>query len=51
MRRTHVKGVKKRELSADDLSYIYYLLGKQALREKREREAKEKAERRERKRK
>jgi len=45
-RRIVVKGVRKREISTDDLAYAYYLMGKQAVRERREREAKEKANRR-----
>lgn len=46
-KRIKVKGVKKREVSTDDLAYIYYLMGKAALRERREREAQAKAKRRE----
>ncbi|HEY7829179.1 MAG TPA: hypothetical protein VIC06_01285 [Solirubrobacteraceae bacterium] len=50
-RRIKVKGVKKRELSmsTEELSYLYYLMGKSELRARREREAREKAKRRERK--
>lgn len=48
-RRIKVTGVKRHELSTEDLAYIYYLMGKASLREKRERAAKEKAKHRERK--
>ncbi len=50
-RRIKVKGVKKRELSMsmEELGYLYYLMGKAALRAKRAREAEERAKRRERK--
>jgi hypothetical protein len=44
-RRIVVKGVRKRQISTDDLAYAYYLMGKQAVRERRAREAREKAER------
>jgi hypothetical protein len=44
-RRIVVKGVRKREISADDLAYALYLMGKQLVREKREKEAAEKAKR------
>jgi hypothetical protein len=40
-----VKGVRKREISADDLAFAYILMGKQIVREKREKEAAEKAKR------
>lgn len=49
-RRIRVKGVRKSEVSVEDLSMIYWLQAKRVLREKREREAKEKAKRRERER-
>jgi hypothetical protein len=39
-RRTQVKGVKKQEISVDEIAYLYYLMGKSAVRAKREREAK-----------
>jgi hypothetical protein len=45
-RRIKVKGVRKRELSTEDLAYIYYLLGKSVVRERREREARARAKRR-----
>ncbi len=44
-RRVRVEGVKKSEISTEDLSLIYWLQAKRLLREKREREAKEKAKR------
>ncbi len=44
-KRIVVKGVRKREISTDDLAYAYYLMGKQLVREKREKEAAEKAKR------
>jgi hypothetical protein len=46
--RTKVKGVKKSEISYEELSYLYLLMGKAAKQKKREREAQEKAKRRER---
>ena len=49
-KRIKVKGVRKRELSTEDLAYIYYLMGKSALRERRERAARAKAKRRRRER-
>lgn len=47
--RIKVKGVKKREISTEELGYLYHLMGKAALRARREREARERAKRRERK--
>jgi hypothetical protein len=41
--RVKVKGVKGRDMSVNDLCYLYYLMGKSALRSRREREAKAKA--------
>lgn len=49
-RRIKVSSVKRREISTEDLAYIYYLMGKAALRKKRERQAQEKVKRREAKR-
>ena len=48
--RITVKGVRRREISSEDLAYIYFLMGKAALRAKRERDAEEKAKQREKKR-
>jgi hypothetical protein len=42
-RRIEVKGVRRRQISTDDLAYAYFLMGKQLVRERREREAKAKA--------
>jgi hypothetical protein len=42
-RRIVVKGVRRRELSTDDIAFAYFLLGKQLVREKREKAAAEKA--------
>jgi hypothetical protein len=47
-RRIKVKGVRKRELSTEDLAFIYYQLGKSELRRKRQDKIREKAKRRER---
>jgi hypothetical protein len=44
--RISVKGVRRREISSEDLAYIYFLMGKAALRAKRDRAAQEKAKRR-----
>jgi hypothetical protein len=44
-RRINVKGVKKREISTEDLANIFYLSAKRRLAERREREAKAKAKR------
>jgi hypothetical protein len=46
-RRIKVKGIRKSEISAEDLALCYWLLAKSQLREKREREAAEKKKRRE----
>jgi hypothetical protein len=43
--RIQVKGVKKKDVSVDDIAYLYYLMGKSAVRAKREREAQEKKKR------
>lgn len=43
MRRITVKGVRRRELSTEDLAFIYYQLGKSELRRKREIKKREKA--------
>jgi hypothetical protein len=40
-----VKGVRKREMSTDDLAFAYYLMGKELVRKKREKDAAEKAKR------
>jgi hypothetical protein len=47
-RRIRVKGVRKSEVSVEELSMIFWLQAKQVLRERREREAQEKKKRRER---
>lgn len=44
-RRVRVEGVKKSEISTEDLALVYWLQAKRALREKREREEKAKNER------
>jgi hypothetical protein len=41
-----VKGVRKRQLSSQDLAFAYFLLAKQAVRDRRAREAADKAKRR-----
>jgi hypothetical protein len=48
-RRIVVKGIKRENVSTEDLALIFWLQAKRVLREKREREAQEKAKRRERK--
>lgn len=45
-RRTKVKGIRKSEISAEDLALCYWLLAKSQLREKRARQAAEKKTRR-----
>lgn len=45
-RRIKVKGVKKSELSPEDVALAYWLLAKRELKIKREREAKERNKRR-----
>lgn len=47
-RRVHIKGVRRQEIDASLLSYVYFLEGKRIARERREREATKKAERRKR---
>lgn len=47
-RRIHIKGVRREEIDASLLSYVYFLEGKRIARERREREAIKKAKRRER---
>lgn len=42
-RRIRVEGVKRREISFEELSNVHFLLGKEELRAKRERAATEKA--------
>lgn len=49
-RRITVKGVRKRELSSEDMAFILFQLGKAELRRKRELKDREKTKRRERKR-
>jgi hypothetical protein len=49
-RRVRVEGVRKSEISIEDLSLVYWLQAKRLLREKREREAKAKAKRQKRRR-
>jgi hypothetical protein len=46
-RRIRVKGVRKTEISAEQLAVVYWLSAKRQLKEKREREALEKQKRRE----
>ncbi|HEY7831904.1 MAG TPA: hypothetical protein VIC06_15190 [Solirubrobacteraceae bacterium] len=43
--RIKIKGVKRREISTEDLSYYYFLRGKEVLRQRRERAAAEKKKR------
>ena len=45
-KRVRVEGIRKSEISAEDLSLMFWLQAKRLLREKREREAKAKAKRR-----
>lgn len=47
-RRINVRGVKRSEISTEDLANIFYLQAKRRLAERREREAKAKAKRRKR---
>jgi hypothetical protein len=47
-RRIKVRGVRKREISTEELALVYWLHAKRTVRERREREAQEKAKRRER---
>jgi hypothetical protein len=47
-KRIKIKGVKRREISTEELSYYYFLRGKQVLRDRRERAAAEKKKHRER---
>jgi hypothetical protein len=49
-RRINVKGVKRSEISTEDLANIFHLEAKRRLAERREREAKAKAKRRKRER-
>ena len=44
-KRIIVKSVPKREVSSQDLAFVYWLQTKRRLRERREQEAREKAER------
>ncbi len=44
-RRINVRGVKRSEISTEDLANIFYLQAKRRLAERREREAKAKAKR------
>jgi len=46
-RRIHIKGVRRDEIDASLLSYVYFLEGKRIARQRREREAIKKAKRRE----
>ena len=46
-RRIQIKGVRRREIDADLMGYVYFLAGKRLVQERREREAQEKAKRRE----
>jgi hypothetical protein len=45
-RRIHIKGVKREEIDASLLSYVYFLEGKRIARERRKRDEIKKAERR-----
>lgn len=45
--RIEIKTVRKRTINSSDLAYAYFLMGKQLVRERREREAKEKSKRHE----
>lgn len=47
-RRVRVEGIRKSEISAEDLALVYWLQAKRLLREKRERDAKAKVKRQER---
>lgn len=47
-RRIKIKGIRRRELSADDIALAFWLIAKRELKLKREREAKARAKRRER---
>jgi uncharacterized protein (DUF2132 family) len=47
-RRIHIKGVRRQEIDASLLSYVYFLEAKRIARERREREKVKKAERRKR---
>lgn len=47
-RRIRVKGVRKSEISTEELALVYWLQAKRVLRERREHEAKARAKRRER---
>ena len=44
-RKIVVKGVRKREINTDDLAFAYYCMGKEIVRQKRQRETAEKAQR------
>lgn len=44
-KRIKVKGVRKSEIDAEQLALIYWILAKNSLRERREREAQEKKKR------
>jgi hypothetical protein len=46
-RRIQIKGIRRREIDADLLAYVYFQQGKRLVLERREREAREKAKRRE----
>jgi hypothetical protein len=46
-RRIQIKTVRKRTINTNDLAYAYFLMGKQLVRERREREAREKSKSRE----
>lgn len=46
-RRIKVNGVRRREISSEDLALVYWLQAKRILRERREQEAKARAKRRE----
>ncbi len=47
-RRIHIKGVKREEIDASLLSYVYFLEGKRIARERRKRDEIKKTERRKR---
>jgi uncharacterized protein YdaU (DUF1376 family) len=47
-RRIQIKGVRRSEIDADLLAFVYFQQGKRLVQQRREREAREKAKRRER---
>lgn len=47
-KRVRINGIRRREIDADLLAYVYFLQGKRLVQQRREREAEAKAKRRER---